>query len=95
MDCQCCKDSRRQIEANMLKCKGFDRWLVKSSLMQKSLTIPNCLSRYEAISVVKSFEVKTGSKSESQVDASKHAITNRLLKEKELDNSISVSYIAK
>ena len=45
--------------------------------------------------MVESFEVKTGSKSGSQIDVAKHAIANELLKEKETDESITYSFIAK
>lgn len=69
--------------------------MINSNLMQKALTILNCLSRYEAMCVVESYEVKTGSKSGSKVDSSKHEIAYRLLKEKETDDSITVSLIAK
>lgn len=84
-----------QIEANMWQHKDADVWMVKSNLMQKSLTLLNCLSRFEAKYVVESFEVKTGSKSGSQIDVAKHAIANELLKEKETDESITYSFIAK
>ncbi|MEZ9723048.1 hypothetical protein AB4354_12365 [Vibrio splendidus] len=84
-----------QIEANMWKYKDSDKWLVKSNLMQKSLTLLNCLSRYESMCVVENFEVKTGSKAGSQIDVAKHAIANKLLKEKETNDSITYSFIAK
>lgn len=84
-----------QVEANMWQNKDSDLWLTNSTLMQKSLTILNCLSRYEAVSIVENFEVKTGSKVGSQIDTAKHAIANKLLKEKETDDSITYSFIAK
>ncbi|MBS9933194.1 hypothetical protein J4H54_10595 [Vibrio alginolyticus] len=84
-----------QVEANMWKHKDSGVWMINSNLMQKALTILNCLSRYEAMCVVESYEVKTGSKSGSKVDSSKHEIAYRLLKEKETDDSITVSLIAK
>nr|WP_241214315.1 hypothetical protein [Vibrio alfacsensis] len=58
------KDLGGQTEANMWQYKDADVWIVNSNLMQKSLTILNCLSRFEAVSVVENFEVKTGPKAE-------------------------------
>lgn len=84
-----------QVEANMWQHKDSALWLTHSSLTQKSLTILNCLSRYEAMCVVDSFEVKTGSKAGSQIDNAKHQIAHRLLKEKETNDSITVTFIAK
>lgn len=89
------KDLGGQTEANMWQYKDADVWIVNSNLMQKSLTILNCLSRFEAVSVVENFEVKTGPKAGSQIDAAKHTIANKLLKEKEADDAITVTYIAK
>ncbi|MEZ8390910.1 hypothetical protein AB6C53_16650 [Vibrio splendidus] len=89
------KELGGQTEVNMWQHKDADVWMVKSNLMQKSLTLLNCLSRYESMCVVENFEVKTGSKAGSQIDVAKHAIANKLLKEKETDDSITYSFIAK
>ena len=89
------KELGGQTEVNMWQHKDADVWMVKSNLMQKSLTLLNCLSRYESMCVIENFEVKTGSKAGSQIDVAKHAIANELLKEKETDESITYSFIAK
>ncbi|PML45809.1 hypothetical protein BCT76_16255 [Vibrio tasmaniensis] len=89
------KELGGQTEVNMWQHKDADVWMVKSNLMQKSLTLLNCLSRYESMCVVENFEVKTGSKAGSQIDVAKHAIANKLLKEKETNDSITYSFIAK
>jgi hypothetical protein len=89
------KELGGQTEANMWQHKDAEVWMVNSNLVQKSLTLLNCLSRFEAKYTVDSFEVKTGTKVGSQVDTVKHAIANKLLKEKETDDSITYSFIAK
>lgn len=89
------KELGGQTEANMWQHKDAEVWMVNSSLMQKSLALLNCLSRYEAMCVIDNFEVKTGPKAGSQIDQSKHEIAHRLLKQKETDGSITITYIAK
>lgn len=83
-----------EVEANLWKLKDTEIWLDASNDIQRSLTILNCISRYEAAKVVDSFPIKTGSLKGSRVDVDKRELLKKLLIERDNDSSITMEKIA-
>ncbi|MCR9311854.1 helix-turn-helix domain-containing protein, partial [Vibrio alginolyticus] len=84
-----------EIEANLWKIKDAYIWLDNSNNIQKSLTLLNCLRRYEAFTIVNNFPVLSGAKQGTNTNTAKREQLKQLLKERDNDPSITMNEIAK
>ncbi|EPT1009378.1 HTH domain-containing protein [Vibrio parahaemolyticus] len=84
-----------EIEANLWKIKDAHIWLDNSNNIQKSLTLLNCLRRYEAFTIVNNFPVLSGAKQGTNTNTAKREQLKQLLKERDNDPSITMNEIAK
>ncbi len=84
-----------EIEGNLWRLKDADIWLETSSNMQKSMTLLNCISRYEAFMVVCSFPIETGVIKGTNVDIEKRDRLKALLEERKVNPNITMNEIAK
>lgn len=84
-----------EIEANLWKIKDAHIWLEHSNYIQKSLTLLNCLRRYEAFTIVNKFPVLSGAKQSTNTNTAKREQLKQLLKERDNDPSITMNEIAK
>ncbi|TOG15566.1 hypothetical protein CGJ07_24190, partial [Vibrio parahaemolyticus] len=84
-----------EIEANLWKIKDAYIWLDNSNNIQKSLTLLNCLRRYEAFTIVNNFPVLSGAKQGTNTNTAKREQLKQLLIERDNDPSITMNEIAK
>ncbi|MDG2677322.1 HTH domain-containing protein [Vibrio parahaemolyticus] len=84
-----------EIEANLWKIKDAYIWLENSNNIQKSLTLLNCLRRYEAFAIVNNFPVLSGAKQGTNTNTAKREQLKQLLKERDDDPSLTMNDIAK
>lgn len=84
-----------EIEGNLWRLKDSDIWLEASSNMQKSMTLLNCISRYEAFMVVCSFPIETGVIKGTNMDIEKRDRLKTLLEERKVNSNITMNEIAK
>ncbi|ELA7846426.1 HTH domain-containing protein [Vibrio parahaemolyticus] len=84
-----------EIEANLWKIKDAYIWLDSSNNIQKSLTLLNCLRRYEAFTLVNNFPVLSGAKQGTNTNTAKREQLKQLLIERDNDPSITMNEIAK
>ncbi len=83
------------IEANLWQLKDADIWLETSDNMQKSMTLLNCISRYEAFRVVASFPVLVGVIKGTNVDVEKRVRLKAMLEQRETNPDLTMGEIAK
>ncbi|EGQ9518226.1 hypothetical protein F3W80_02535 [Vibrio parahaemolyticus] len=84
-----------EIEANLWKIKDAHIWLEHSNNTQKSLTLLNCLRRYEAFKIVNNFPVLSGAKQGTNTNTAKREQLKQLLKERDDDPSLTMNEIAR
>nr|WP_321458921.1 HTH domain-containing protein [uncultured Vibrio sp.] len=84
-----------EIEANLWKIKDAHIWLERSNNTQKSLTLLNCLRRYEAFKIVNNFPVLSGAKQGTNTNTAKREQLKQLLKERDDDPSLTMNEIAR
>ncbi len=84
-----------EIEGNLWGLKDADIWLETSSNMQKSMTLLNCISRYEAFMIVCSFPIETGVIKGTNMDIEKRDRLKALLEERKVNPNITMNEIAK
>ncbi|MGI9918627.1 helix-turn-helix domain-containing protein [Vibrio owensii] len=84
-----------EIEGNLWRLKDSDIWLEASSNMQKSMTLLNCISRYEAFMIVCSFPIETGVIKGTNMDIEKRDRLKALLEERKVNPNITMNEIAK
>lgn len=84
-----------EIEGNLWRLKDAEIWLETSSNMQKSMTLLNCISRYEAFMVVCSFPIETGVIKGTNIDIAKRDRLKSLLEERKVNPNITMNEIAK
>ncbi len=85
-----------EIEGNLWRLKDADIWLETSSNMQKSMTLLNCISRYEAFMIVCSFPIETGVIKGTNMDIEKRDRLKALLEERKVNPpNITMNEIAK
>lgn len=84
-----------EIEGNLWRLKDAEIWLETSSNMQKSMTLLNCISRYEAFMVVCSFPIETGVIKGTNIDIAKRDRLKALLEERKVNPNITMNEIAK
>ncbi|WP_417878078.1 hypothetical protein [Vibrio sp.] len=84
-----------EIEANLWKIKDAYIWLDNSNNIQKSLTLLNCLRRYEAFTIVNNFPVLSGAKQGTNTNTAKREQLKQLLKERDDDPSLTMNEIAR
>lgn len=83
------------VEANLWKIKDALIWLKSANNIQKSLTLLNCIRRYEAFMIVDRFPVLSGVKKGTNTNTAKREQLKQLLKERDNDPSITMNEIAK
>ncbi|HHY0582035.1 TPA: helix-turn-helix domain-containing protein [Vibrio parahaemolyticus] len=83
------------VEANLWKIKDALIWLKSANNIQKSLTLLNCLRRYEAFTIVNKLPVQSGAKQGTNTNTAKREQLKQLLKERDNDPSITMNEIAK
>ncbi|EJC7060817.1 TPA: helix-turn-helix domain-containing protein [Vibrio parahaemolyticus] len=84
-----------EIEGNLWRLKDADIWLETSNNMQKSMTLLNCISRYEAFMIVCSFPIETGVIKGTNMDVEKRDRLKALLEERKVNPNITMNEIAK
>ncbi|EIQ1512890.1 helix-turn-helix domain-containing protein [Vibrio parahaemolyticus] len=84
-----------EIEGNLWRLKDADIWLETSSNIQKSMTLLNCISRYEAFMIVCSFPIETGVIKGTNMDIEKRDRLKVLLEERKVNPNITMNEIAK
>ncbi|WP_240494607.1 helix-turn-helix domain-containing protein [Vibrio parahaemolyticus] len=84
-----------EIEGNLWRLKDADIWLETSNNMQKSMTLLNCISRYEAFKIVCSFPIETGVIKGTNMDVEKRDRLKALLEERKVNPNITMNEIAK
>lgn len=84
-----------EIEGNLWRLKDADIWLETSNNMQKSMTLLNCISRYEAFMIVCSFPIETGVIKGTNMDIEKRDRLKALLEERKVNPNITMNEIAK
>lgn len=84
-----------EIEGNLWRLKDADIWLETSSNIQKSMTLLNCISRYEAFMIVCSFPIETGVIKGTNMDIEKRDRLKALLEERKVNPNITMNEIAK
>lgn len=83
------------VEANLWKIKDALIWLKSANNIQKSLTLLNCIRRYEAFMIVNRFPVLSGVKKGTNTNTAKHEQLKQLLKERDDDPSLTMNEIAR
>lgn len=84
-----------EIEGNLWRLKDADIWLETSSNIQKSMTLLNCISRYEDFMIVCSFPIETGVIKGTNMDIEKRDRLKVLLEERKVNPNITMNEIAK
>ncbi|EHH2480329.1 hypothetical protein J7X22_000296 [Vibrio parahaemolyticus] len=84
-----------EIEGNLWRLKDAGIWLETSNNMQKSMTLLNCISRYEAFMIVCSFPIETGVIKGTNMDIEKRDRLKALLEERKVNPNITMNEIAK
>ncbi|MCZ2800507.1 MULTISPECIES: helix-turn-helix domain-containing protein [Vibrio] len=83
------------VEANLWKIKDALIWLKSANNIQKSLTLLNCIRRYEAFMIVNNFPVLSGAKQGTNPNIAKREQLKQLLKERDDDPSLTMNEIAR
>lgn len=83
------------VEANLWKIKDALIWLKSANNIQKSLTLLNCIRRYEAFMIVNNFPILSGAKQGTNPNIAKREQLKQLLKERDDDPSLTMNEIAR